>query len=78
MSKQNQYLMVLHEFSIKKMRNLRQIQDLVSDGNTDPSGFWGRGCKDAVRQIVQAEVGVGGNGNDASSRHDQHGLTMFE
>jgi hypothetical protein len=63
------YLMFSHQRSVKEGADFREIEDLVSNGYTDSSGFAIRSCEDSIRQIVQGKVGVWSNHNDAFGRH---------
>ena len=61
--------MFFHQRSVKEGTDFREIEDLVSDGNTDASGLTVRSGEDSIRQIVQSKVGVWSNWNDALGSH---------
>ena len=57
--------MVFHQRPVKEGRNFRQIQDVVTDGDTDPPRARTGSGEDSIGKVVQGEVGILADGNDA-------------
>lgn len=54
-------LIILHEWPIEKMLDLGQIQNMVTNGNTNTMLVIWRHRKDAIRQVIQSEITIVGD-----------------